>query len=71
MVEGVARIRLDVHEVREGRLLRVEAGSVVSTRRFRPGRGYRESGYLPPVRAPREAVSCLERLAAVAASATV
>jgi asparagine synthetase B (glutamine-hydrolysing) len=71
MVEGVARIRLYVREVREGRFLRVEGGRVVGERRFRPGRGYRESGYLPPVRAPREAVSCLERLAAVAASASI
>ena len=38
-------------------------------RRFRPDRRYREDGYLPPVRAPREAVSCLERLAALASIA--
>ena len=67
----VARIRLDMREVREGRFLRVEGGTVVSERRFRPGRGYCESSYLPPVRAPREAVSCLERLATVAASASL
>ena len=53
--------------VREGRLLHVSAGRVVRARRFRPDRSYREDGYLPPVRAPREAVSCLERLAALAA----
>ena len=69
MVEGIAGLRLEVREVREGRVLRVEAGQVVSEQRFRPGRGYRERGYLPPVRAPREAVSCLERLAALAPSA--
>ena len=33
-------------------------------RRFRPDRSYRETDVLPPVRAPHEAVSCLERLAA-------
>lgn len=71
IVEVIARTRLDVREVREGRFLRVEAGRVVSERRFRPGRGYRERGYLPPVRAPREAVSCLERLASLAPSASV
>jgi glutamine phosphoribosylpyrophosphate amidotransferase len=71
IVEAVARVPLDVREVREGRFLRVEGGQIVSERRFRPGRGYRESGYLPPVRAPREAVSCLERLAALAPSASV
>ena len=70
MVEAIAGTRLRVREVREGRFLRVEGGTVVSERRFRPGRGYRETGYLPPVRAPREAVSCLERLAALAPSAS-
>ena len=56
-------------EVREGRLLHVVAGRVVRERRFRPDRRYREDGALPPVRAPREAVSCLERLAALASIA--
>jgi len=60
------RTRLDVREVREGRLLHIVAGQVERERRFRPDRRYREKGYLPPVRAPREAVSCLERLAALA-----
>jgi glucosamine--fructose-6-phosphate aminotransferase (isomerizing) len=59
------RTRLDIREVREGRLLRVVDGRVERERRFRPDRSYREDGYLPPVRAPREAVSCLERLAAL------
>jgi len=69
IVEAIAGTRLHVREVSEGRFLRVEAGQVVSERRFRPGRRYRETGYLPPVRTPREAVSCLERLAALAPSA--
>lgn len=60
------RTRLDVREVREGRLLEVVRGRVVRERRFRPDRRYREGEYLPPVRAPREAVSCLERFAAIA-----
>jgi asparagine synthetase B (glutamine-hydrolysing) len=60
------RTRLDVREVREGRLLHVRAGRVERERRFKPDRRYREEAYLPPVRAPREAVSCLERLAALA-----
>lgn len=59
------RTRLHVREVREGRLLKVVHGRVVRERRFRPDRRYREDEYLPPVRAPREAVSCLERLAAI------
>jgi asparagine synthetase B (glutamine-hydrolysing) len=62
---AAVRTRLDIGEVREGRLLHVVDGRVVRERRFRPDRHYREDGYLPPVRAPREAVSCLERLAAL------
>lgn len=57
--------RLEIGEVREGRLLHVVDGRVAWQRRFRPNRHYRESSYRPPVRAPREAVSCLERLAAL------
>jgi glutamine phosphoribosylpyrophosphate amidotransferase len=60
------KTRVEVGEVREGRLLHIVDGRVARERRFRPDRHYRESGYLPPVRAPREAVSCLERLAALA-----
>ena len=60
------RTRLHLREVREGRLLHVRAGRVERERRFKPDRRYREETYLPPVRAPREAVSCLERLAALA-----
>lgn len=58
--------RLEVREVREGRLLEIVDGRVARERRFRRDRGYREGAYLPPVRAPREAVSCLERFAALA-----
>ena len=63
IVAAALRTRLDIREVREGRLLHVAAGRVVRERRFRPDRRYREDEYLPPVRAPREAVSCLDRLA--------
>jgi asparagine synthetase B (glutamine-hydrolysing) len=66
IVAAALRTRLDIHDVREGRLLHVRAGHIVRERRFRADRRYREEGYLPPVRAPREAVSCLERLAALA-----
>jgi asparagine synthetase B (glutamine-hydrolysing) len=66
IVAAALRTRLEVREVREGRLLRVVAGEVARRHRFRPDRRYSENGYLPPVRAPREAVSCLERLAALA-----
>jgi glucosamine--fructose-6-phosphate aminotransferase (isomerizing) len=69
IVEAALQTRLRVHGVREGRLLRVAEGRIIRERRFRPDRRYREDGYLPPVRAPREAVSCLERLAALASAA--
>ena len=55
----------------DGRQYHVVGGRVVRERRFRPDRRYREAAYLPPVRAPREAVSCLERLAALASVSAV
>ncbi len=69
IVSAALRTRPDVSEVREGRLLHVVAGRVVRERRFRPDRRYREANVLPSVRAPREAVSCLERFAAIASVA--
>jgi glucosamine 6-phosphate synthetase-like amidotransferase/phosphosugar isomerase protein len=68
IVAAALRTRLDLREVREGRMLHVCAGRVERERRFKPDRRYREDAYLPPVRAPREAVSCLERLAALASA---
>jgi glucosamine 6-phosphate synthetase-like amidotransferase/phosphosugar isomerase protein len=65
IVEAALRVRLALRQVREGRLLQVVAGRVVRERRFRPDRRYREEDVLPPVRAPHEAVSCLQRLAAI------
>src|SRR5918992_811433 len=62
IVAAALRVRLALREVRQGRLLRVVAGRVVRERRFRPDRSYREESVLPPVRAPHEAVSCLQRL---------
>ena len=68
ITSAARKTRLEVDEVREGRLLRVVDGEIVRQRRFRPDRSYRESDVLPPVRAPREAVSCLERLATLASA---
>ncbi len=70
IVEAALRVRLELTEVREGRLLHVVRGQIVRERRFRPDRSYREDGYLPPVRAPQEGVSCLERLALLTSPAT-
>jgi asparagine synthetase B (glutamine-hydrolysing) len=70
IVGDALRVRLALREVREGRLLQVVAGRIVRERRFRPDRSYREENVLPPVRAPHEAVSCLQRLAALASPLT-
>jgi hypothetical protein len=68
IVGAALRVRLALREVRQGRLLQVVAGRIVRERRFRPDRRYREEEVLPPVRAPHEAVSCLQRLAAITSS---
>jgi glucosamine 6-phosphate synthetase-like amidotransferase/phosphosugar isomerase protein len=69
IVEAALRVRLDSHALREGRFVEVMDGKIVRKRRFRPDRSYREQDALPPVRAPQEAVSCLERLAALTSPA--
>jgi glucosamine 6-phosphate synthetase-like amidotransferase/phosphosugar isomerase protein len=69
VVERYARIRLRKHEVSEGTFLAVCDGKVVRRERFRPDHGFIEADPLPPVRAPQEAVFCLQRLAALAAAA--
>ncbi len=68
IVEAALRTRLDVHEVREGRLVRVVEGRVDRQHRFRPDRRYREEQPYSPVTAPGEAVSCLVRLDALAST---
>jgi glucosamine 6-phosphate synthetase-like amidotransferase/phosphosugar isomerase protein len=68
IVEAALRVTLDLREVREGRLVRVVQGRVARERRFRADRRYREETPHLPVTAPREAVSCLERLAALASA---
>jgi glucosamine 6-phosphate synthetase-like amidotransferase/phosphosugar isomerase protein len=69
IVEAALQLRLEATRVQEGRALEVVDGKVVRERRFRRDRRYRDDGALPPVRAPQEAVSCLQRLAAIAAAA--
>lgn len=65
IVGAALRVRLALREVRQGRLLHVVAGKIVRKRRFRRDKSYREQDVLPPVRAPHEAVSCLQRLATI------
>jgi glucosamine 6-phosphate synthetase-like amidotransferase/phosphosugar isomerase protein len=62
---GALQIRLELREVREGRLYSLVGGRVTRKRRFRPDRTFRDEAVLPPVRAPHEAVSCLAQLAAL------
>lgn len=68
IVEAALGLRLDASQTREGRLLEVVEGRIVRKRRFRPNRAYRETEPHSPVHSPREAVSCLERFASLAAT---
>jgi glucosamine 6-phosphate synthetase-like amidotransferase/phosphosugar isomerase protein len=70
IVEAALHVRLELRALPEGRLVHVEDGQIVRKRRFRPDRSYRDEDVLPPVRAPQEAVFCLERLAALTSPAT-
>jgi glutamine---fructose-6-phosphate transaminase (isomerizing) len=67
VVERTLRMTLRKQEVSEGRLVRLEAGRIGPVAKFHPDRSYREERALPAVRAPREGVDCLARLAVIAA----
>ncbi len=67
IVEQYVAVKLRKREIREGSLLRLAEGTHVHRDRFSPDMSFVEDGDLPPVRAPHEAVSCLKRLAALAA----
>jgi glucosamine 6-phosphate synthetase-like amidotransferase/phosphosugar isomerase protein len=69
IVEAALGMRLAAREVREGRMLEVRDGAVARVRRFRPDRRYREDEPRTPVRAPQEAVFCLQRLATITQAA--
>ncbi len=69
VAERYCAMRLRKREVRDGTLLAVENGQIVSRRRFRPDFDYVEDHPLPSVRAPQEREFCLSRLAALAAVA--
>jgi glucosamine 6-phosphate synthetase-like amidotransferase/phosphosugar isomerase protein len=69
IVEAALHVKLRVQQVQEGRALEVVGGRVTRERRFRRDRRYRDESGLPAVRAPQEAVSCLQRLATIAATA--
>ena len=67
VVERYAAVKLRKREVKAGTFLAVCAARVVRDERFRPDLSYRDPIALPAVRAPQEGVSCLERLAILAA----
>jgi glucosamine 6-phosphate synthetase-like amidotransferase/phosphosugar isomerase protein len=68
VVDRTLRLHLRLNEVREGQSLRVAGGRIAACRRFKPDRGFVEDNVLPSVRAPHEGISCLERLAVIAAT---
>jgi glucosamine 6-phosphate synthetase-like amidotransferase/phosphosugar isomerase protein len=68
-VERYIGIGLYKREVGEGTMLVLADGRVAWTERFRPDESFVEESALPPVRAPHEGVSCLARLAVLAAAA--
>ena len=67
VVEEYAHVRMRKRELKDGTFLAIRGGKVVRDERFEPDPRFEEPGKpLPAVRAPGEAVSCLERLAALA-----
>ncbi len=67
VVERYLDLRLRKRELPEGILLSLSDGRRIGAERFTPDRAFEEAP-LPAVRAPDEGVSCLRRLAAIAAS---
>ena len=69
VVEEYANVRLRKKELKDGTFLAIRNANVVRDEHFRPDPRFQEPGKpLPAVRAPGEGVSCLERLAALAAA---
>jgi len=68
VVERYAGVKLKKREVEMGTFLALRAARVIRSERFRHDHSYTDPVTLPAVRAPQEGVSCLERLAALAAA---
>ena len=68
LAERYCELQLDHEEVPEGTLLALAHGREVWREEFRPDHAHEETP-LPAIRAPREAASCLKRLASIAAAA--
>jgi asparagine synthetase B (glutamine-hydrolysing) len=67
VVERYAGVKLRKRELKMGTFLALANAKIVREERFRPDLGYTDPVALPAVRAPQEGVSCLKRLAALAA----
>lgn len=67
VVERYLNLKLRKRELPEGILLSLGEGRRIGAERFTPDRAFEETP-LPAVRAPDEGVSCLRRLAAIAAA---
>jgi glucosamine 6-phosphate synthetase-like amidotransferase/phosphosugar isomerase protein len=68
VVERYTGVKLRKREIGDGTFLEISGARIVHEERFRPDHSYRDPIVLPAVRAPGEGVSCLERLAALAAA---
>jgi glucosamine 6-phosphate synthetase-like amidotransferase/phosphosugar isomerase protein len=68
LAERYAEVELEKREVPEGTFLTLAGGRVVTAESFEPDRSFREEVDLPAVRAPEERISCLRRLAVLAAA---
>jgi glucosamine 6-phosphate synthetase-like amidotransferase/phosphosugar isomerase protein len=67
VVERYAGVKLRKRELKMGTFLSVSDGRIVRDERFRPDLSYTDPITLPAIRAPQEGLSCLARLAALAA----
>lgn len=67
VVEQYAGVKLRKREVKMGTFLALRDAKIERDERFRPDLSYKDPVALPAVRAPQEGLSCLERLAVLAA----
>jgi glucosamine 6-phosphate synthetase-like amidotransferase/phosphosugar isomerase protein len=69
VLERFLGLQLDMHELDEGTLVELADGREAGRQRFNPNREFVDEP-LPPVRAPKEAARCLQRLATLVAAAS-
>jgi glucosamine 6-phosphate synthetase-like amidotransferase/phosphosugar isomerase protein len=69
VLERYLVLELTKDELEEGTLVELSRGHEVSRQRFNPNRAFVDDP-LPPIRAPKEAARCLQRLATLVAAAS-